>query len=120
MSPPDPVPSRPPSVISVEVDACYTSILVDRSPGLTGVVELDPAQLPLTPALCARLAEWHERYDTLSRRWINDEPETPRSREDDARLDHDMLTLAYDVRNELGPDVEALLSGGPLNERHGR
>jgi hypothetical protein len=56
----------------------------------------------------------------LSRRWIREEPDTEETLRAEAESARELLTLAYDVQHELGPDVEVLLHGRPLNEHRRR
>ncbi|MCW2700370.1 MAG: hypothetical protein JWQ45_1905 [Blastococcus sp.] len=107
----------PPTVVSLDWDYAYESVLRDVSPGVSDVRLLKPAELGLSPALAARLAGWHERQDVLSGRWVREEPDTDESRREESALAHELSTLAYDVQHELGRDVEVLLHGRPLHER---
>ena len=111
-------PDGPPTVVSLEWDYAYPSVLVDRSPGVFGVDCLDPAALGLSAELAARLERWMDRHEGLSGAWIReDPPETDEERRLGEQQHRDLLTLAYDVQRELGPDVEVLLDGRPLEER---
>jgi hypothetical protein len=113
------VPERyigPPTVISLEWDYSYESVLENRSPGVMGVDLLDPAELGLSPELAERLAGWLDRQEALSGRWVRDEPDTEESLRAETESARELLALAYDVQHELGPDVEVLLHGRPLSE----
>jgi hypothetical protein len=110
----------PPTVISVHWDYGYESVLENRSPGVMAVALLDPTELGLSPQLVERLAAWHHKQDVLSGRWIREEPDTEETLRAEAELARELLTLAYDVQHELGPDVEVLLHGRPLNEHRRR
>ncbi|NEK87826.1 hypothetical protein GCU60_18970 [Blastococcus saxobsidens] len=113
------LPDGRPTVVSLDWDYMYPSVLVDRSPGLFGSVAfVDPAELGLPPELVSRLESWWDRQEMLSGAFHRDQP--PMS-EVERRLgkqqDRELLTLAYDVRQALAPDVEVLLWGRPLEER---
>ena len=112
-------PDGVPTVIAVEVDYGYSSILVDRSPGVLGVREVEPAALRLPPDLARRLGQWLERWDALSRYWTGAEPEPDWVRGDSEVLAREMVTLAYDVQHALGPDVEVRLGDGAVRDRRG-
>jgi hypothetical protein len=112
-------PDGAPTVIAVEVDYGYSSILVDRSPGVLGVREVDPTALGLPPDLVRRLGEWLARWDALSRYWTGAEPEPDWVRGDSEVLGREMVTLAYDVQHALGPDVEVRLGAGAVHDRRG-
>jgi len=108
----------PPTVVSLEWDYEYGSVLADRSPGTLGTDLLDPAELGLSAELVARLEAWTDRQEALSGAWIRDDPpETEAERRLGERQHRELLTLAYDVQRELGPDVEVLLDQRPLKER---
>ena len=69
--PTHPIPDRytgPPTVISLEWDYSYESVLANRSPGAWGVDLLDPAELGLSQGLAERLAGWLDRQEALSGR----------------------------------------------------
>ena len=111
-------PDGPPTVVSLEWDHAYPSVIADRTPGVVGVDLLDPAQLGLSVELAARLELWLERQEALSGAWIRDEPPETEEERRLRELQHrDLLTLAYDVQRELGPDVEVLLHDRPLKEQ---
>ncbi len=110
----------PPTVISLDWDYGYNSVLVNRSPGVRGVDELDPAEVGLSHELAGRLAAWLERQEVLSGRWVREEPDTEESLRAETGAARELLTLAYDVQHELGPDVDVLLHGRPLNEHRRR
>ena len=103
----------PPTVVNLEVDHGYSSILVNRSPGVGGVWELTPEELGLSVELAQRLTEWLDRWEVLSNRWLNDLPETEESRRAEEQSDRELLALAFDVQHALGPDVEVTLNGLP-------
>ena len=107
----------PPTVVSVEWDYAYPSVLADRSPGVLGTDLLDPAELGLSAELAGRLEQWMDRQEALSGAWIRDPPETEEERRLGQQQHRDLLTLAYDVQRELGADVEVLLDGRPLKEQ---
>jgi len=113
------VPERdidPPTVISLEWDYSYESVLENRSPGVVGVDLLDPAELGLSQELTERLAAWLDRQEVLSGRWVREEPDTEESLRAETESARELLTLAYSVKHELGSDVEVLLHGQPLSE----
>jgi anti-sigma regulatory factor (Ser/Thr protein kinase) len=101
-----------PTVISLDWDLGYESVLQNHSPGISGVDQLDPAELGLSPGLASRLAAWLHREEVMARRLIADEHDCV---EDETESRRELLTLAYDVRREVGPDVEVLLRGRPLD-----
>ena len=108
----------PPTVIAVEWDYAYPSVLADRSPKVRGTDLPDPAELGLSAGLTARLEQWMDRHEALSGVWIRDDPsETGEERRLAQQQHRDLLTLAYDVQRELGRDVEVLLEGRPLKEQ---
>ena len=118
--PTHPIPDRctgPPTVISLEWDYSYGSVLANRSPGVWGVDLLDPAELGLSEELAGRLAGWVDRQEVLSGRWVREEPDTEESKRAESESARELLTLAYDVQRELGPDVEVLLHGRPLDQQ---
>ncbi|GAB3217862.1 hypothetical protein GCM10027586_10860 [Kineococcus gypseus] len=112
------------SVLSLEWDFGYSSILVDRSPHITGVQEVRPEALGLTAQLCARLHHWHQRQETLSGHWVRQwfehepetEPESEESRHLAQQLSDELHQLAWDVQHQLGSDVEVQLHGRALSE----
>ena len=106
--------------MSLEWDYGYSTVLCDRSPGVSGVSFLDYAELGLSPELRARLSAWHEEIDRLSARWITDGPVTPEVETAERRSAAHKLALAYDVQHELGSDVELLVDGESLDERRRR
>ena len=105
-----------PTVISLEWDYGYDSVLLDRSPGVLGVATEDPIELGLSEGLVRRLRQWLDRQDALSARWVRDEPDTEESLHAEAVLRRELLALAYDVQHELGRAVDVLLDGRPLRE----
>lgn len=105
----------PPTVISLDWDYSYESVLEDRSAGVFGVDLLDPADLGLSQELTGRLTAWLDRQEVLAGRWVREEPDTADSRRAESESARELLTLAYDVQHELGPDVEVLLHGRPLD-----
>jgi hypothetical protein len=110
---------EPPTVVSIEWDYGYPSVLANVSPGVPTVDLLDPADLGLSPPLVGRLKAWLERQEVLSRRWYSDEADTEESLRAEAQSRKEKLALAYDVQHELSPDVEVLLEGQPISEyRH--
>ena len=106
----------PPTVISLDWDYGYESVVENRSPGVIGVDLLDPAALGLSQELASRLTAWRDRQEVLSGRWVGEEPDTEESLRAETESARELLTLAHDVQHELGPDVEVLLHGRPLNE----
>jgi hypothetical protein len=115
---PDP-PTGPPTVVSLEWDYSYGSVLIDRSPGRLGTVDfVDPAGVGLPPELVERLESWRDRQETLSGAFLRDQPPVA---EEERRLgqrqDRELLTLAHDVRQALAPGVEVLLWQRPVEER---
>ena len=112
---PEPVVD-PPTVVDVQVDHGYSSILVDRSPGVSSVRTLSPEELGLSPELAQRLADWLRRWEVLSHRSVNGLPETETTRREEEESDRDLLTLAFDVEHALAPDVEVTLGGLPPSE----
>ncbi|MCA0146725.1 hypothetical protein [Blastococcus sp. LR1] len=109
----------PPTVVSLEWDYMYPSIIADRSPGVLGTDLLDPAELRLSAELVARLEAWTDRQESLSGAWIRDDPPVTEAEQHlGEQQQRELLTLAYDVQRELGPDVEVLLDGHPLKGRH--
>ncbi|TFV47783.1 hypothetical protein [Blastococcus sp. TF02A-35] len=108
-----------PTVVSLEWDYCYPSVLADRSPGVLGTDLLDPAELGLSAQLTARLEAWRDRQESLSGAWVRDAPPvTEAERNLGEQQQRELLTLAHDVQHELGADVEVLLDGRPLKGRH--
>ncbi|MCZ2828168.1 hypothetical protein O2W14_04870 [Modestobacter sp. VKM Ac-2986] len=103
----------PPTVIDVQVDVGYSSILVNRSPGVAGVWEMTPEELGLSEELSQRLTGWLDGWHVLSNRWINDLPETEGSRRAEEESGRELVTLAFDVQHALAPDVEVTLFGLP-------
>ncbi len=110
-----PDPGGPPTVVSIEWDHFYRSVLIDRSPGVRGVSWLDPIELGLSEDLAERLRAWNREAEALARRDLDDEPEDEASLAADAASDRQMRELAHEVRRELGPEVEVLLNGRPLD-----
>lgn len=111
--------AEPPTVVSIEWDYGYSSVLANRSPGVPPVNLLDPADLGLSPSLVGRLETWLERQEVLSRRWYSDEADTEESLGAEAKSRKELLALAHDVQHELWPDVEVLLEGRPISQyRH--
>ncbi|RBY97983.1 hypothetical protein DQ237_03565 [Blastococcus sp. TF02-8] len=110
-----------PTVISLEWDYGYPSIVADRSPGVLGIDLLDPAELGLSAELVARLEAWRDARERLSAVWIRDDPlETEEERVLREQQRQELLALAHDVQHELGRDVEVLLERRPLREAHRR
>ncbi len=107
---------EPPTVISLEWDYGYESVLQDCSPGVIGVLLRDPGELGLSAELATRLTAWRDHQEILSGRWIREEPETEESLRAETRSARELLTLAYDVQHELGPDVEVLLHRRRLDQ----
>ena len=115
---PDP-PDGPPTVVSLEWDYSYGSVLIDRSPGVLGTVAFVGAPgLGLPAELVERLECWRDRQETLSGAFLRDQPPpTEEERRLGQRQDRELLTLAHDVRQALAPDVEVLLWQRPIEER---
>jgi hypothetical protein len=86
----------------VKVMADYSSFaLWDQ--GLTGPGNIDPRSLPLSRDLVARLDAWAARYDaTLNR----SDPASSgfASPDKEQAFAKEGLTLAFEVKRELGPD----------------
>ncbi len=108
----------PPTVVSLDWDYAYPSVLVDRSPGVPAIDFVDPAELGLPPELAERLEEWRDRQEALSGAFHRYQPpQTEEERRLGRQQDRELLTLACDVRQALAPDVEVLLWGRPVEER---
>ena len=93
--------------------------LWDRSPDRSpGDYDLDPAELGVSPGLVERLESWNSQYGRLARtdyEWPTAEQERVWQQRG--------LDLAYELQNELGPDVEVRYAEDgderPVRERRG-
>lgn len=108
-----------PTVVSVEWDFGYDSLLLDRSPGVIGVGELDPAELGLSPGLIGRLKALLDRHERVYGHWVQQsmagaEDDTGEEHRDTAELRADTRDVAYAVQNELGSFVVVLVDKHPL------
>ena len=103
------------TVISLDWDYAYSSVLTDRAPGVSEVRCVDPRALGLSHDLTARLEAWLDRMEAHSVLWLRDEPVTSQSRAVEQQLERDLVGLAYDVAHELGPDVEVLVRGDDID-----
>jgi hypothetical protein len=108
------VEPAPPTVVSVEWDFGYDSLLLDRSPGVIGVNELDPAELGLSAGLIGRLKALLDRYERVCGHWVQQSmsgaaDDTDEERRDMAELQADTRDVAYAVQNELGSFVVVLV-----------
>ena len=75
--------------------------LWEASPGQVG--NIDPATLPISPDLVARLARWAHLYDaTLN--WADPLSSGFKSQGDEAEFRRLGREIAERLRNELGPD----------------
>jgi hypothetical protein len=104
-----------PTVISLDWDYAYSSVLTDRSPGVSEVRCLDPRALGLSHGLTARLEAWLDRIERHSASWVRDDPVTDESRAAEEQFERDLVGLAYDVAHELGPEVEVLVRGEDID-----
>ena len=110
-----------PTVVSLDWDYGYASVLTDRSPGVHEVRCLDPWELGLSDGLTTRLQAWLARAEAHSARWVRDDPLTEDARSVEEQLERDFVSLAYDVAHELGPDVGVLVRGREIEAaRHRR
>ncbi|BAL88707.1 hypothetical protein AMIS_34870 [Actinoplanes missouriensis 431] len=108
-----------PTVVSIEWDFGYSSLLVDRSPGVIGVDDRAPAELALSPDLIRRLDALLTRHERIYGHWVQQsmagvEDDTAQERRDMADLQAETLALAYEVQHELGGSVVVLVDGHPL------
>ncbi|OMQ16287.1 hypothetical protein A7K94_0203560 [Modestobacter sp. VKM Ac-2676] len=88
---------------------------------MLGVRFLGPVALGLSPGLAERLATWLARWERVSGYWINEWGKPDWLPAEESALRRDLLDLGHDVAHELGPDVEVLIEGIPLDEyRRGR
>jgi hypothetical protein len=111
-------PGRP-AVVSVEWDFGYDSLLLDRSPGVIGVHELDPAGLGLSPELIGRLDVLLDRHERFCGHWVRHSmsggaDDTDDERRDMAELRARTRDAAYAIQNELGGLVTVLVDRRPL------
>ena len=108
-----------PTAVSVEWDFGYNSLLLDRSPGVIGVDDRDPAELALSPGLIRRLEALLDRHERVYGHWVQQsmagaKDDTDQERRDMADLRAETLDVAYAVQNELGRSVVVLVDGRPL------
>jgi hypothetical protein len=103
-----------PTVVSVEWDFGYGSLLLDRSPGVLGVHQLNPAELGLSSRLIGRLEALLDRHERVCGHWVQQSmsgaaDDTDEERRDMADLQAETRDVAYAVQNELGGFVVVLV-----------
>ncbi|GAA1645267.1 hypothetical protein GCM10009828_087780 [Actinoplanes couchii] len=108
-----------PATVAIEWDFGYDSLLLDRSPGVIGVDELNPSDLGLSPGLTRRLEALLDRHERVYGYWVQQsmagaEEDTDQERRDMADLRAETLDVAYAVQNELGNSVDVLVDKRPL------
>ncbi|MFC6567804.1 hypothetical protein [Actinoplanes utahensis] len=85
-----------PTVVSVEWDFGYDSLLLNRSPGVIGVDELNPAELDLSPELADRLKALLERHERVYGHWVHQSMSGAEEETDEER--RDLTGLRADTR----------------------